>query len=255
MVKAMIKTGIVPDFIVVDGTEGGTGAADRFHDVVVAGAAANVAFQVGAYLGLGWLGVFFQQACCRHHHTGRAKSALQSMVVLEGLLDHIQRAVGVCLAFDGGHLSALSLNCEHCTRLHGLAVHMHNTSPALRRVTTYMCASQSQIVTQKRRQQRATLHGLGNGFSVYCHGNCCHHVFLPRNSYVSLAAKTAIGLLIFFCNSREVLLYRHGQSKTVETGRVSNLRRGMTKYGSVRYFKTSPEVVRLPVMMYVRFPL
>ena len=27
MVKAMIKTGIVPDFIVVDGTEGGTGAA------------------------------------------------------------------------------------------------------------------------------------------------------------------------------------------------------------------------------------
>ena len=27
MVKAMLKTGIVPDFIVVDGTEGGTGAA------------------------------------------------------------------------------------------------------------------------------------------------------------------------------------------------------------------------------------
>ena len=50
-------------------------------------------------------------------------------------------------------------------------------------------------------------------------------------------------------------MYRHDQSKTVETGRGSNLRRGMTKYGPVRYFKTSPEVVRLPVMMYVRFPL
>ena len=29
----------------------------------------------------------------------------------------------------------------------------------------------------------------------------------------------------------------------------------MTKYSPFRYFKTSPEVIRLAVMMYVRFPL
>ncbi len=29
----------------------------------------------------------------------------------------------------------------------------------------------------------------------------------------------------------------------------------MTKYSPFRYFKTSPEIIRLPVMLYVRFPL
>jgi putative transposase len=37
---------------------------------------------------------------------------------------------------------------------------------------------------------------------------------------------------------------------------MANLyRRWMTKYSPFRYFKTSPEVIRLVVMMYVRFPL
>jgi putative transposase len=36
---------------------------------------------------------------------------------------------------------------------------------------------------------------------------------------------------------------------------VSNWRRGMTKRSSFRYFKTSPEIICLAVMMYVRFPL
>jgi len=36
---------------------------------------------------------------------------------------------------------------------------------------------------------------------------------------------------------------------------VSNLRLGMTKRSPFRYFKTSPEIVRLAVMMNVRFPL
>jgi putative transposase len=29
----------------------------------------------------------------------------------------------------------------------------------------------------------------------------------------------------------------------------------MTKYSLFRYFKTSPEIIRLAVMLYVRFPL
>jgi putative transposase len=45
------------------------------------------------------------------------------------------------------------------------------------------------------------------------------------------------------------------RAKSVEAGRVSNWRRGMTKRSPFRYFKTSPEIIRLAVMMYVRFPL
>jgi hypothetical protein len=36
---------------------------------------------------------------------------------------------------------------------------------------------------------------------------------------------------------------------------VSNWLRWMTKRSPFRYFKTSPEIIRLAVMMYVRFPL
>ncbi len=44
-------------------------------------------------------------------------------------------------------------------------------------------------------------------------------------------------------------------AKLAEAGMVNNWRRGMTKRSPFRYFKTSPEIIRLAVMMYVRFPL
>lgn len=45
------------------------------------------------------------------------------------------------------------------------------------------------------------------------------------------------------------------RAKLVEAGRASNYRWGMTKHNPFRYFKTSSEIIRLAVMMYVRFPL
>ena len=41
----------------------------------------------------------------------------------------------------------------------------------------------------------------------------------------------------------------------LEAGRAVALLRGMTKRSPFRYFKTSPEIIRLAVMMYIRFPL
>jgi hypothetical protein len=41
----------------------------------------------------------------------------------------------------------------------------------------------------------------------------------------------------------------------LETGRALIYRSAMTKRAPFRYFKTSPEIIRLAVMMYVRFPL
>jgi putative transposase len=45
------------------------------------------------------------------------------------------------------------------------------------------------------------------------------------------------------------------RAKSVEAGRVRNWRRGMTKRSPFRYGQTGPEIIRLAVMMYVRFPL
>ena len=41
----------------------------------------------------------------------------------------------------------------------------------------------------------------------------------------------------------------------LEPGRGPAQRSGMTKASPFRYFKTSPEIIRLAVMKYVRFPL
>ena len=51
---------------------------------------------------------------------------------------------------------------------------------------------------------------------------------------------------------------RHGAMSdkiALEPGRGLSWRSGMTKPSPFRYFKTSPEIIRLAVMMYVRFSL
>lgn len=43
--------------------------------------------------------------------------------------------------------------------------------------------------------------------------------------------------------------------KLVEAGRAVSWHLAMTKPSPFRYFKTGPEIIRLAVMLYVRFPL
>ena len=45
------------------------------------------------------------------------------------------------------------------------------------------------------------------------------------------------------------------RAKRLRRGRAGNQRSGMTKGSPFRYFKTSPEIIRLAVMMYICFPL
>src|SRR5207342_3862962 len=58
----------------------------REHDVVVAGAAAEVPLQADAHLLLGRVRVLLEEADRGHHHARRAVAALQPVVLLEGLL-------------------------------------------------------------------------------------------------------------------------------------------------------------------------
>jgi hypothetical protein len=45
------------------------------------------------------------------------------------------------------------------------------------------------------------------------------------------------------------------RAKSVEAGSASNQHCRMTKHSPFHYFKTSREIIRLAVMLYVRFPL
>src|SRR5678815_1078679 len=55
----------------------------RLHDVLVAGAAAEVARQRPPHLFLGRVGVLVQQRLGGHHHARGAEAALQTVLVLE----------------------------------------------------------------------------------------------------------------------------------------------------------------------------
>ncbi len=85
----------------------------------------------------------------RHHHTRRAKPALQAVVILKRLLDRVQRAVRCRLTFDGGHLGAVRPRRQHRAGFHRNAVHMHNAGAALAGVTSHMRPGQMQLSRRK----------------------------------------------------------------------------------------------------------
>src|SRR5271166_674844 len=64
----------------------------RFDDVLVAGAPAQVPGQRPPYVLLGGVGIAVEQRFGGHHHARRAESALQSVLLLETLLQRMQLA-------------------------------------------------------------------------------------------------------------------------------------------------------------------
>ena len=86
-----------------------TGFGGNLHgpnDVLVAGTAAQVAFQPGADLLFGRVWVVGQQVDRRDDHPGRAVTALQGMALMECLLYRVQRPVVGGEALDRGDLAA-----------------------------------------------------------------------------------------------------------------------------------------------------
>src|SRR5690242_18724609 len=90
-------------------------------DVLISGAAAQVAFQpVPDFLFTG-IRIAFQDLLGGHDHAGRAKTALQAMLVPESFLHLVELAVGG-QALDGEDLRAVGLDGENRAALHGFPV-------------------------------------------------------------------------------------------------------------------------------------
>src|SRR6266853_3192601 len=68
------------------GSELGGRPQHRLDDVLVAGAAAEVAGQRPAHVLLGGVGIVVEQRLGGHHHARSAESALQPVLLLEALL-------------------------------------------------------------------------------------------------------------------------------------------------------------------------
>src|SRR5215469_18209609 len=106
---------------------GARAGRDSLHDIVVAGAAAEIAFELmadGLIVELVALAVHHVDG--GHDHARRAIAALQAVMLAEGLLHGMQRSVGRREALDGGNIGAVDLPSKDRAGLDGLAVHMHH---------------------------------------------------------------------------------------------------------------------------------
>src|SRR5437870_4039285 len=120
---------------------------DGLDDVLVAGAAAEIALERAANLLLARRRVLVQQAHRREHHPGRAVAALQRVLLVERLLHRVELAVrGETL--DRRDLRAVRLDSEHGARLDRLAVEQHRAGAARRGVAAHIRARQPQAVAE-----------------------------------------------------------------------------------------------------------
>ena len=103
----------------------------RFHDVLITGAAAQIAIELCAHRVLVWIRMLFNQLKRIHHHARRAKAALQTVMLAKRGLHRVQVAVGAADTLDGGDVHALRLHGENIARFNRTAIQMHGAGAAL----------------------------------------------------------------------------------------------------------------------------
>ena len=147
---------------------------NRSDDVLVAGAAAEVALEPEAHLLLAGIRVLLEQVDGAHDHARRAVAALEGVLLVEGTLHGMELAV-LREALDRRHLAAVGLHREHGARLHGLAVDVHGAGAAVGRVAADVRPGQAKPVAQELHKQHPGLDVLLDAFAVDRHGDRAPH--------------------------------------------------------------------------------
>src|SRR6266581_3054515 len=132
------------------------GGLDRRDDVLIPGAAAEVALEAFADLPLRRVRITLEDGRRGDDHPGRAEAALERVMLVERLLQGMEGAV-LGEPLDCRHLVAVGLDGEHGARLDGLAVEQHNAGTAVRRVASDVGAGEAQLVAQEVNEERARL--------------------------------------------------------------------------------------------------
>src|SRR6266542_5975769 len=173
------------------------GPLDGLDDVVVAGAAAEVAFQPVADLGLRRPRRALEELGGRHDHARRAEAALQAVLFPEAFLDRMQLAV-LGHALDGLHLRALALDGQERTGLHRQAVDVHGAGAALAGVAAHVGAGEPRELPDVVDEEEAGLDVVGILHAVDGHGDgCFHRMHLPKDcGDGDHAARTGNGVVI-----------------------------------------------------------
>ena len=126
---------------------------DGVDDVLIAGAAAEIAGDAFANLAIGRRRVVVQERHRRHDHARRAVAALKAVLFPEPGLDRMQIAV-LCQPLDGRDLRPAGLDREDRARLRAAAVDDHRAGAALAGVAADVRAGQAQLLAQEVHQQQ-----------------------------------------------------------------------------------------------------
>src|SRR6266851_1928744 len=148
---------------------------DRLNDVLVAGAAAEIAFEFFADGVVRKIMALAMDDIYRgHDHAGGAETALQAVMFAERLLHRMQRRAVGGKALDGLDLMSVGHHRERGAGFDRLAVEMHDAGAALRGVAADMGAGQPQILAQKLHKQCAGVDIGIYGVTVHDQGNLGH---------------------------------------------------------------------------------
>lgn len=99
----------------------GRGGTDGIYDVLIAGAAAEIAFQGVSNFGVGGVGIALDQLEGGHDHSRGAEATLQAVLFPEALLHRMKFAEG-CDSFDRDDIATVALDGEHRARFDGESI-------------------------------------------------------------------------------------------------------------------------------------
>ena len=138
---------------------------NRLDDLVVAGAAAEVAGDAPADLFFGRVGVLLEQVLGAHDHARRAIAALQAVLLPEALLQGMELGA-VRQPLDRLEALAIGLHGEGSAALDRAAVHQHGAGAAAGGVAADVGAGQVEHFADEVHQQHAALDLCGVLFAV-----------------------------------------------------------------------------------------
>src|SRR3954451_20728905 len=109
------------------------GVLDRLDDVLVAGAAAEVALDAAPDLLLARRGIVLEEIDASHDHARRAEAALEPVLLPEAALDRVQLAI-LRQPLDRLEVGAIGLDRQDRAGLDRVAIHDDGAGAALARV-------------------------------------------------------------------------------------------------------------------------
>src|SRR5882672_5014110 len=154
------------------------GELHRLDDLLVAGAAAQVAADGVANLVFGRIRDRIQQGLRCDEHSRGAVAALKAVRLAEAVLQYAHRAVGIRETFDGGDAVAVCLHRVHEAGTYRLSVEHHRARPADAVLTADVRAGEPELISQPVDERKPRRHLSRTPLAVHLHCDRIAHMLL-----------------------------------------------------------------------------